>query len=99
MALPILTALPIATVPRTAMVAPILPAIVGPLGGTAFTIGLLFAAYNLVHFLAIPTFGALEDRHGRRVVQLASMGGVIAGTAIFAVGVWSGAGLWVLFVG
>jgi MFS transporter, DHA1 family, tetracycline resistance protein len=82
-----------------ALLGPVLPAVAEPLGGDAFTIGLLFASYSFAQFLTAPGLGALGDRYGRRAVLLISFGGVITGFLVFTIGVVTGAPLWVLFVG
>jgi MFS transporter, DHA1 family, tetracycline resistance protein len=82
-----------------ALLGPILPALVEPLGGEAFTIGLLFSCYSLAQLLTAPVLGALSDRFGRRPVLLLCMGGAVLGFAVFTLGVVTGAGLWVLFAG
>lgn len=82
-----------------ALLGPILPTLAEPLGGGALAIGLLFSSYSLAQFLTAPVLGALGDRFGRRVVLIISITGAILGFSIFTVGVVSGAGLWLLFVG
>lgn len=82
-----------------ALLGPILPVIAGPLGGGALTIGLLFSGYSLAQFLTAPVLGALSDRYGRRTVLLLCVLGVILGFSIFTVGVVTGIGLPLLFLG
>lgn len=82
-----------------ALLGPILPAVVGPLGGDALAIGLLFSTYSLAQFLTAPVLGALGDRFGRRIVLICSLFGALVGFSIFTLGAATGAGLWVLFVG
>jgi DHA1 family tetracycline resistance protein-like MFS transporter len=82
-----------------ALLGPILPTLIGPLGGEAFAIGLLFSGYSLAQFLTAPVLGALSDRFGRRPVLLLCMGGAVVGFSVFTLGAMTGAGLWVLFVG
>lgn len=82
-----------------ALLGPLLPAVAGPLGGDALAIGLLFSSYSLAQFTTAPVLGALGDRFGRRVVLIGSLGGGITGFSIFTIGVATGAGLWVLFLG
>ncbi|MBE9178513.1 MFS transporter [Oculatella sp. LEGE 06141] len=77
------------------VIGPILPALVEPYGGNAFTVGLLFSGYSFAQFLSAPALGAIGDRYGRRVVMLVSLCGAILGFAMFTIG----GALWVLFVG
>lgn len=78
-----------------AVLGPILPALVEPYGGNAFTIGLLFSCYSFAQFLSAPALGAIADRYGRRAVMLISLCGAILGFTIFTIG----GSLWLLFVG
>ena len=77
---------------------PILPAAVGkyvPNENIAYQAGLLFAAYSLCQFLAVPTLGALSDRYGRRPILLFSLLGSAVGYLVFGLG----GALWVLYAG
>lgn len=61
----------------------------------AFVVALLFTAYSLCQFLAVPTLGALSDRYGRRPVLLVSLFGSAIGYFLFGMG----GALWILFAG
>lgn len=77
---------------------PILPAAVGkyvPTENIAYQAGLLFAAYSLCQFLAVPTLGVLSDRYGRRPILLISLLGSAIGYLVFGFG----GALWVLYAG
>lgn len=74
---------------------PILPALVGQYGGTAFEVGLLFTTLYSANFFTSPIWGMLSDRVGRRPILLLSLIGVTAGYFLFSLG----GALWALFAG
>ncbi len=78
------------------IVLPLLPLYVRSLGGSAETVGLLFACFSVTQLLASPVLGRLSDRHGRRRVILLSLAGNAAAMALFALATRAGL-LWLLF--
>ncbi|AFY48367.1 short-chain dehydrogenase, teichoic and lipoteichoic acid D-alanine esterification [Nostoc sp. PCC 7524] len=74
---------------------PIMPTLVGLYGGTAWEVGLLYAAYSLAQFLTLPGIGCLSDVYGRRFMMLVSLFGASLGYFIFG----SGGALALLFAG
>ncbi|MFP4976032.1 MFS transporter [Paenibacillus sp. CN-4] len=66
------------------LVVPILPRFAEQLGANQTEIGLLFASYAVVLFIATPIFGALSDRIGRRGPMLWGLLGLAAATLLFA---------------
>lgn len=77
------------------MLSPLMPALTERYGGTALTIGLLFASQSMARFIVSPAMGALSDRYGRRPIMLFSLLGMASGYFIFGIG----GALWVLFAG
>jgi DHA1 family tetracycline resistance protein-like MFS transporter len=77
------------------LLVPVIPLIVQEFRTDALTIGWLSAAYAAAQFAATPLLGALSDRHGRRVVLLASFLGSAAAYLAFG---W-GPAIWILFAG
>ena len=61
----------------------------------ALAVAVVYMAFPLFQFIAVPTLGALSDRYGRRPVLLISLLGSAAGYLIFGIG----GALWVLFLG
>lgn len=57
--------------------------------------GLLFTAYSICQFLAVPGLGALSDRYGRKPVLVVCLVGSAIGYLLLGVG----GALWVLFLG
>ena len=55
-------------------------------GDLAFVNGLLFTAYSLCQFLALPGLGALSDRYGRRPILLVCLIGSAVGYLLFGIG-------------
>jgi DHA1 family tetracycline resistance protein-like MFS transporter len=77
---------------------PVAPFIVGGLVApqdVAFVVALLFTAYSLSQFLAVPVLGALSDRYGRRPVMLISLLGSAVGFWFYGIG----GALFMLFLG
>ncbi len=71
---------------------PLAPALVGKFGGTASSIGLLFAAYSFSRFVATPFWGAQCDNIGRKKVLMISLTGAALGYG----GVWFATSMWML---
>ncbi|AFM01008.1 MULTISPECIES: tetracycline resistance MFS efflux pump [Desulfitobacterium] len=57
------------------VVIPILPFLIGELGGGAFSLGLFMSAYSIMQFFFAPFWGRLSDRIGRRPVLLIGLSG------------------------
>ncbi len=74
------------------IIAPVSPFIAERYGADGFAIGMLFTAYSIASFIALPGLGALSDRFGRKTVLLlgSAVGYLITGI---------GGALWVLFLG
>lgn len=66
------------------IIVPVLPIHAESLGASQGAIGLLFASYAVALLAAIPVFGFLSDRIGRRVPLIAGMVGVSLATTLFA---------------
>jgi MFS family permease len=83
------------------LIIPFLPAMARDLGSSDFGAAALAACYSLMQFLAVPLWGRLSDRVGRRPVLLwsiaaSAIGMVFLGLAqslplVFAARLWSGA--------
>jgi len=54
------------TVAGVGIVVPLLPVYAHKLGGTGFSIGLIFGAFSISRTVLLPYFGALSDRKGRK---------------------------------
>ena len=67
------------------IIIPFLPLYVRSMGGTAETVGFLFASFSLTQLIATPLLGRLSDRVGRRRVILVSLAGNAASMVLFAV--------------
>ena len=66
------------------IIVPVLPVHAESLGASQSAIGVLFASYAVALLAAIPVFGVLSDRIGRRVPLIAGMVGVSVATTLFA---------------
>ncbi len=66
------------------IIVPVLPVHAESLGASPTAIGVLFASYAVALLAAIPVFGLLSDRIGRRVPLIAGMAGVSIATTLFA---------------
>jgi DHA1 family tetracycline resistance protein-like MFS transporter len=83
------------------LVIPFLPAMARDLGANDFVAAALTASYSLMQFLAVPVWGRISDRVGRRPVLLwsiaaSALGMVFLGLAqslpaVFLARLWSGA--------
>jgi DHA1 family tetracycline resistance protein-like MFS transporter len=83
------------------LIIPFLPALARDLGASDFVAAALSSAYSLMQFLAVPIWGRLSDRVGRRPVLLwsiaaSALGMVFLGLAqslftVFLARLWSGA--------
>ena len=62
-----------------------MPLYVKSMGGTAETVGFLFASFSLTQLVATPILGRISDRLGRRRVVLVSLAGNAASMVLFAV--------------
>src|ERR1700722_4811341 len=67
------------------IIIPFLPLYVKSMGGTAETVGFLFASFSLTQLVATPILGRVSDRFGRRRVILLSPAGNAASMVLFAV--------------
>lgn len=61
------------------IIIPLMPLYATSFGASAFTIGLLGAAYPLMQFVGAPLLGRLSDRYGRKPVLLISQVGTLIG--------------------
>ena len=83
------------------LIIPFLPAMARDLGASDFVAAALVASYSLMQFLAVPVWGRISDRVGRRPVLLwsiaaSALGMVFLGlaqslTTVFLARLWSGA--------
>ncbi len=76
------------------IIIPLMPLYAAAFGASAFTIGLLGAAYPVMQFIGAPLLGRLSDRYGRKPVLVISQIGTFAG--FFVMG--TAGSLWVLFL-
>jgi MFS transporter, DHA1 family, tetracycline resistance protein len=67
------------------IIIPFLPLYVKSMGGTAETVGFLFASFSVTQMIATPILGRMSDRFGRRRVMLLSLAGNAASMVLFAV--------------
>ncbi|AOM82426.1 MFS transporter [Salisediminibacterium beveridgei] len=67
------------------MVIPVMPEIVTELSGIAGHIGGMLAIYSVASFITSPSWGALADRKGRRLVLIIGLIGYAVGFFIFAI--------------
>jgi MFS transporter, DHA1 family, tetracycline resistance protein len=67
------------------IIIPFLPLYVKSMGGTAETVGFLFASFSLTQLVATPILGRISDRLGRRRVVLVSLAGNAVSMVLFAV--------------
>ncbi len=72
------------------IIIPLLPLYATSFGASAFTIGLLGAAYPLMQLVGAPILGRLSDRYGRKPVLMVSQMGTLAGFLMlgFANALW-----------
>src|SRR5713226_765125 len=72
------------------IIIPLLPLYATSFGASAFTIGVLGAAYPVMQFVGAPLLGRLSDRYGRKPVLLISQLGTLVGflTLGFANALW-----------
>ena len=72
------------------IIIPLMPLYATSFGASAFTIGVLGAAYPVMQFLGAPLLGRLSDRYGRKPVLLISQLGTLVGFLIlgFANALW-----------
>ena len=68
------------------IILPLLPLYIDAMGGSAETVGLLFACFAGTQLLATPILGRLSDRVGRRPVILVSLAGNALSMIMFAWG-------------
>ena len=66
------------------MVIPVLPEIVTDVSGRASHIGGMLAIYSVASFLTSPSWGALADRKGRKLVLVIGLIGYASGFFLFA---------------
>ncbi len=78
------------------IILPLLPSYVGEMGGSATTVGVLFASFAAAQFVATPTLGRISDRFGRRRVIVVSLGANALAMGLFSVAA-SRHALWLLF--
>ncbi len=67
------------------IIIPLLPLYVKSMGGTAESVGFLFASFSFTQLIATPVLGRLSDRFGRRRVILTSLAGNAMSMGLFAV--------------
>ena len=67
------------------IVIPLFPFYVESMGGTARTVGFLFACFSFTQLVATPLLGRLSDRVGRRRVILVSLLGNAVAMVLFAI--------------
>mgnify|MGYP005854560053 CR=1 FL=1 len=76
------------------IIIPLMPLYAAAFGASAFTIGLLGAAYPAMQFIGAPLLGRISDRTGRKPVLVISQIGTFIGFLVLA---FAGQ-LWVLFL-
>jgi MFS transporter, DHA1 family, tetracycline resistance protein len=76
------------------IIIPLLPLYATSFGASAFTIGVLGAAYPVMQFIGAPLLGRLSDRYGRKPVLLISQLGTLVGFLILGFA----SALWLLFL-
>ncbi len=76
------------------IIIPLMPLYATSFGASAFSIGLLGAAYPMMQFVGAPLLGRLSDRFGRKPVLLVSQVGTLIGFIVLG---FSNA-LWMLFL-
>ena len=76
------------------LIIPLLPLYAASFGGSAFTIGILGAAYPIMQFFGAPILGRLSDRYGRRPILIISQIGTFIGFLILGISNT----LWLLFL-
>src|SRR5664279_1143639 len=76
------------------LIIPFLPALARDLGASDFTAATLAACYSLMQFIAVPIWGRISDRVGRRPVLLWS----IAASALGMVFLGFSQSLWAVFL-
>ena len=67
------------------IIIPLLPLYVKSMGGTAETVGFLFASFSLTQLVATPKLGRMSDRIGRKRVIVTSLAGNAASMVLFAI--------------
>jgi MFS family permease len=72
------------------LIIPLLPFYVQRFGGSASTVGTLFACFSVAQFFTTPLMGRLSDRLGRRPVILVSLLGNAAAMGVFAAATGAG---------
>jgi len=72
------------------IIIPLMSLYAASFGASAFTIGVLGAAYSMMQFIGAPLLGRLSDRYGRRPVLLVSQLGTFIGFLVlgFANALW-----------
>ncbi|MEO7114046.1 MAG: MFS transporter [Polyangiaceae bacterium] len=78
------------------IILPLLPSYVAEMGGSAQTVGVLFASFAGAQFFATPALGRVSDRFGRRRVIFISLAANAVAMTLFAVAA-SRHTLWLLF--
>ncbi|GAB4499533.1 MAG: tetracycline resistance MFS efflux pump [Anaerolineales bacterium] len=76
------------------IIIPLMPLYAAAFGASAFTIGLLGAAYPAMQFIGAPLLGRLSDRYGRKPILVISQIGTFAGFILLGLA----NNLWILFL-
>jgi MFS family permease len=78
------------------IILPLLPSYIADMGGSAQTVGVLFASFAASQFVATPVLGRISDRYGRRRVIVQSLLANAIAMGLFALAADRKA-LWLLF--
>ena len=76
------------------VIIPLMPLYAAAFGASAFTVGLLGAAYPVMQFVGAPLLGRLSDRYGRKPILIISQIGTFGGFLVLGFA----STLWMLFL-